>query len=39
MHSRRLQIVLASILLAVFAIAAHAQKAAEAWAEWETLSP
>jgi Gram-negative bacterial TonB protein C-terminal len=39
MHSRRLHLVLASILLAAFAVAAHAQKPAEAWAEWETLSP
>ena len=39
MHSRRLHLVLASLLLAAFATAAHAQKAAEAWAEWETLSP
>src|SRR4029078_2842651 len=39
MHSRRLHLVLASILLAAFALAAHAQKPAEVWAEWETLSP
>ena len=39
MHSRRLHLVLASLLLAAFAIAARAQKPAEAWAEWETLSP
>src|ERR1044072_7147117 len=39
MHSRRLHLVLASILLAGFAAAAHAQKPADAWAEWETLSP
>jgi Gram-negative bacterial TonB protein C-terminal len=39
MHSRRLHLVLASILLAAFAVAARAQKPAEAWAEWETLSP
>ena len=39
MHSRRLHLVLASILLAAFAVAAHAQKPADAWAEWETLSP
>ncbi|HSL52930.1 MAG TPA: energy transducer TonB [Pyrinomonadaceae bacterium] len=39
MHSRRLHFVLASLLLAAFAFAAHAQKTAEAWAEWETLSP
>src|SRR5678815_2110502 len=39
MHSRRLHLVLASILLAAFAVASHAQKPAEAWAEWATLSP
>lgn len=39
MHSRRLQFALASFLLAAFAVAAAAQKPAEAWAEWETLSP
>jgi hypothetical protein len=39
MHSRRLHLVLASLLLAAFVIAARAQKPAEAWAEWETLSP
>lgn len=39
MHSRRLHFVLASLLLAAFALAAHAQKPAEGWAEWETLSP
>src|SRR5215218_8575007 len=39
MHSRRLHFVLASFLLAAFALTANAQKAAEAWAEWETLSP
>ena len=39
MHSRRLHLVLASLLLAAFAVAARAQKPAEAWAEWETLSP
>ena len=39
MHSRRLHFVLASLLLAAFAFAAHAQKPAEVWAEWETLSP
>jgi hypothetical protein len=39
MHSRRLHLVLASILVAAFALAAHAQKPAEAWAEWATLSP
>lgn len=39
MHSRRLHFVLASLLLAAFAVAAEAQKPAEAWAEWATLSP
>ena len=39
MHSRRLHFVLASLLLIAFALTAHAQKPAEAWAEWETLSP
>lgn len=39
MHSRRLHFGLASILVAAFALAAHAQKPAEVWAEWETLSP
>jgi hypothetical protein len=39
MHSRRLHLVLASLLLTAFAIAARAQKPAEVWAEWETLSP
>jgi hypothetical protein len=39
MHSRRLNLVLASILLAAFAIAAHAQTPANVWPEWETLSP
>jgi outer membrane biosynthesis protein TonB len=39
MHSRRLHFVLATLLLAAFAVAAEAQKPAEVWAEWETLSP
>jgi hypothetical protein len=39
MHSRRLHLVLASLLLAAFAVAARAQKPAEVWTEWETLSP
>src|SRR5215217_2891989 len=38
MHSRRLHLALTSILLAAFAVAAHAQKPAEAWAEWASLS-
>jgi TonB-like protein len=39
MHFRRLHLALALLVLAAFAIPALAQKAAEAWAEWETLSP
>jgi hypothetical protein len=39
MHSRRLHFVLVALLLAAFAVASQAQKYAEAWAEWETLSP
>ena len=39
MHSRRLHFALAILLLAAFATAGQAQKSAEAWAEWETLSP
>jgi periplasmic protein TonB len=39
MHSRRLHLVLASLLLAASALAARAQKPAEVWAEWATLSP
>lgn len=39
MHSRRLHLVLAMLLLAAFVVAAEAQKPAEAWAEWETISP
>ena len=39
MHSRRLHFALAILLLAAFATAAKAQKPADAWAEWENLSP
>ena len=39
MHSRRLHFVLSILLLAAFALAVKAQKPAEVWAEWETLSP
>jgi hypothetical protein len=39
MHSRRLHFALAILLVAVFALAARAQKTAEVWAEWEPLSP
>src|ERR1041384_1673999 len=39
MHFRRLHLALAVLVLATFAFAALAQKPAEAWAEWETISP
>jgi outer membrane biosynthesis protein TonB len=39
MHFRRLHLALAVLVLAAVAIPALAQKPAEAWAEWETLSP
>ena len=39
MQFRRLHLALAVLLLTAFAIPALAQKAAQAWAEWETLSP
>lgn len=39
MHSRRLHFALAILLLTALSVAATAQKSAEAWAEWETLSP
>ena len=39
MHSRRSHFVLSILLLSAFAVAAGAQKPAEAWAEWESLSP
>lgn len=39
MHSRRLHFVLSILLLTALAVAANAQKPAEVWAEWETLSP
>ena len=39
MHFRRLHLALAVLVLAAFALPALAQKPAEAWAEWETLSP
>src|ERR1051325_7237246 len=39
MHSRRLHLVLAITLLTTLALAARAQKPAEVWTEWETLSP
>ena len=39
MQFRRLHLALAVLLLTAFAVPALAQKAAQAWAEWETLSP
>jgi periplasmic protein TonB len=39
MHFRRLNLALAILLLSALPLAAQAQKSAEAWAEWETLSP
>src|SRR5688572_21808766 len=39
MHFRRLHLALAMLLLLAVAFAAQAQKGAEAWAEWETISP
>lgn len=40
MHSRRLHLALAILLLSAFALSVQAQKpAAEAWTEWETFSP
>ena len=39
MHFRRLHLALAVLVLAVFALSAMAQKPAQVWAEWETLSP
>lgn len=39
MHSRRSHFALSILLLAAFALAVKAQKPADAWAEWETLSP
>ena len=39
MHFRRLHLALAILLLAAPALAAQAQKTAQPWTEWETLSP
>ena len=39
MNFRSLHLALAVLVLTAFAIPALAQKAAQAWAEWETLSP
>jgi TonB-like protein len=39
MHSRRLHLALAVLLLSALALSARGQKPAEVWAEWEKLSP
>ena len=39
MHFRRLHLALAILLLAALPLSAQVQKAAEAWTEWETISP
>jgi len=39
MHFRRLHLALAIALLTALPLSAQVQKPAEAWAEWETLSP
>jgi hypothetical protein len=39
MHFRRLHLALAILLLTAPAISAQAQKTAQSWAEWETISP
>ena|GEM_PF-447221 len=39
MYSRRLQLALTILLLTAFTLSAQAQKTAEAWTDWETLSP
>ena len=39
MYFRRLHLAFAILLLTAFAFSAQAQKPAEAWTEWETLSP
>ena len=39
MHFRRLHLALGILLLAALPLSAQAQKAAEAWTEWETISP
>jgi hypothetical protein len=39
MHFRRFHLLLEIILLAAMSFAAQAQKTAEAWTEWETISP
>ena len=39
MYSRRLQLALAILMLTAFGLSAQAQKPADAWADWETLSP
>lgn len=39
MHFRRSHLALAILLLSALSLSAQAQKSAEAWSEWETLSP
>ena len=39
MHVRRLHFALAIFLLSALPLSAQVQKPADAWAEWETLSP
>ena len=39
MYFRRLSLALLTLLLAVSPLAAQAQKPADAWAEWETITP
>jgi len=39
MHFRRLHLALAIVLLTALPLSAQVQKPAEAWSEWETLSP
>jgi len=39
MYFRRLHLALAILLLTAFALSAQAQKPAEVWTEWESLSP
>ena len=39
MHFRRLHLTLATVLLAALPLSAQVRKAADAWTEWETISP
>lgn len=39
MYFRRLSLAILTLLLAASTLAAQAQKSAEAWAEWETITP